>query len=194
VSITSPPGGATVSGTVTIAATASDNVAVVGVQFKLDGANLGAEDTTNPYTVSWDTTTAATGPHTLTAVARDAAGNASTTSVAVTVANDLTPPTVSITAPLGGTTVSGTVTIAANASDNVGLVGVQFKLDGTNLGAEVTTAPYTMSWDTATAAIGAHTLTAVARDAAGKVRTSPAVSVTKPDLTPPTVSITAPLG
>src|SRR5439155_7352480 len=194
VSITSPPGGATVSQTITVSAAASDNIAVAGVQFKLDGANLGAEDTTNPYSVSWNTTTAATGPHTLTAVARDAAGNTSTTSVAVTVSNDLTPPTVSLTAPLGGTTVSGTVTIAANASDNVGLVGVQFKLDGANLGAEVTTAPYTMSWDTAPAAIGAHTLTAVARDAAGNVSTSPAVSVTKPDLTPPTVSITSPPG
>src|SRR5207247_1219744 len=175
---TAPPGGATVSQTITVSAAASDNLAVAGVQFKLDGLKLGADDTTTPYPVSWNTPTAATGPHTLTAVARDAAGNASTTSVAVTVANDLTPPTVSITAPLGGTTVSGTVTIAANASDDVGVVGVQFKLDGANLGAEVTTAPYTMSWDTAPAAIGAHTLTAVARDAAGNTATSAPSSVT----------------
>jgi subtilase family serine protease len=57
---------------------------VAGVQFRVDGANLGAEDTTSPYSVTWNTTTASNGSHTLTAVARDAAGN-TTTSVAVTV-------------------------------------------------------------------------------------------------------------
>ena len=45
VSVTAPTRGASVSGTVPVSATASDNVGVVGVQFKLDGANLGAEDT-----------------------------------------------------------------------------------------------------------------------------------------------------
>ena len=46
------------------------------MQFKLDGAPLGAEDTTAPYEVTWDTATVANGAHTLTAVARDAAGHA----------------------------------------------------------------------------------------------------------------------
>src|SRR2546422_3521837 len=109
-------------------------------------------------------------------------------------ASDITPPAVSMTAPPTGATIFDTITLSASATDDIGIVGVQFKVDGSNLGAEVTTAPYTMSWNTATAAIGAHTLTAVARDAAGNVSTSPAVSVTKPDLTPPTGSITAPLG
>ena len=43
-------------GTVNVTANASDDTAVTGVQFKLDGANLGAEDTTSPYSVTWDTT------------------------------------------------------------------------------------------------------------------------------------------
>ena len=55
------PGG-TVSGTVTMTATATDNVGVAGVQFLLDGANLGAEDTSSPYSLSWNTTTAPTAP------------------------------------------------------------------------------------------------------------------------------------
>src|SRR2546422_7956024 len=55
---------------------------------------------------------------------------------------DVTPPTVSLTVPAAGATVAGTVTVSANASDNVGVVGVQFKLDGANLGAEVTASPY----------------------------------------------------
>ena len=48
------------------------------MQFKLDGANLGAEDTSAPYSVSWNSTTAGNGPHALTAVARDAAANTRT--------------------------------------------------------------------------------------------------------------------
>jgi len=65
--------------------------AVVGVQFSLDGANLGAEDTSAPYSVSWDTTTTSNGSHTLTARARDAAGNFCTSTVTVTVSNDTSP-------------------------------------------------------------------------------------------------------
>src|SRR5207249_6862748 len=60
---------------------------------------------------------------------------------------DTTPPTVSITAPAAGATVAGTVTVSASATDNVGVVGVQFKLDGVNLGAELTTVPYSLSWN-----------------------------------------------
>ena len=60
-------------------ANATDNVGVAGVQFLLDGTPLGAEDTTAPYAVTWDTTTATNGPHTLTCPARDAAGNTATT-------------------------------------------------------------------------------------------------------------------
>src|SRR5205823_10346880 len=69
-------------------------------QFKLDGANLGAEDTSAPYGVTWDTTTTANGAHTLSAVARDAAGNPTTAnSLSVVVSNSVStsPPTVIIT-------------------------------------------------------------------------------------------------
>jgi Ca2+-binding RTX toxin-like protein len=84
-----------------------------------------------------------------------------------------------VTAPANGTTVSGSsVAVSANASDNVGVSGVQFKLDGANLGAEDTTSPYSITWNSTTATNGSHTLTAVARDAAGKTTTSPGVSVT----------------
>jgi hypothetical protein len=93
-------------------------------------------------------------------------------------AADTTPPRVSLTAPLAGASVAGAVTVTANASDNVRVAGVQFKLDGANLGAEVTAAPYTVPWSAGTAANGAHTLTAVARDAAGNTAVSVAVGVT----------------
>src|SRR6185295_14903534 len=81
---------------------------------------------------------------------------------------DTAPPTVSITAPASGATVSGSaVPVPATAADNVGVAGVQFALDGSNLGGEDTAAPYSLSWNTTTASNGSHTLTAVARDAAG---------------------------
>ena len=105
VSLTVPASGAAVRQTITVSATASDNVGVVGVQFKLDGVNLGAEDTTSPYSVSWDTTTASQSSHSLTAVARDAAGN-SKTATAVTVTVDNTAPVITITTPANGSVVT----------------------------------------------------------------------------------------
>ena len=70
--MTSPANGATVSGTITVSANAADDIGVVGVQFFGDGASLGAEDATAPYSISFNTTGASNGLHTLTAVARDA--------------------------------------------------------------------------------------------------------------------------
>jgi lysophospholipase L1-like esterase len=87
VSISSPLKNAVVSGTLAVTASASDNVRVEGVRFRVDGVNLGAEDTTPPYSVTWVTTTVANGAHTVTATARDAAGNAATATAIVTVSN-----------------------------------------------------------------------------------------------------------
>ena len=67
------PAGATVSSDHDqVTATAADNVGVAGVQFLLDGKrNLGAEDTTAPYSIAWDTTaTNINGSHSLSARAR----------------------------------------------------------------------------------------------------------------------------
>lgn len=86
VSFTSPTAGATVSGTVSIAATASDDVGVVGVRFELDGAPFGGEDTAAPFSTTWDASKATAGTHTIKAIARDAAGNLGTATVSVTVA------------------------------------------------------------------------------------------------------------
>lgn len=90
---------------------------------------------------------------------------------------DNTPPAVSITAPSSGATVSGTVTLSASASDNIGIAGVQFKVNGSNAGAEDTTAPYTISWNSTAVENGSYAITAVARDAAGNTSTSAPVNV-----------------
>src|SRR5262245_23224745 len=91
-------------------------------------------------------------------------------------ATDTIAPTVTISSPAAGT-VSGTTTIAASAADNVGVAGVQFQLDGINLGTELTAAPYSIAWTTTSVADGAHAISAIARDAAGNVATSAAISV-----------------
>lgn len=92
VSLTSPAANATVSGTVDILATASDDKAVANVQFKLNGANLGAADTVAPYAYSWSTTALTNGTYTLSAVATDNEGiSTASNGVQVTVSNTTTP-------------------------------------------------------------------------------------------------------
>lgn len=90
---------------------------------------------------------------------------------------DTTAPTTSITAPIAGAIVSGTTTVSASASDNVGVTKVEFYLDGV-LQSTDTTSPYSWSWNTTTASNGSHTLTSKAYDAAANVGTSAGVAVT----------------
>jgi chitodextrinase len=90
---------------------------------------------------------------------------------------DTVPPTVTLTSPATGASVANTVSVSANAADNVGVASVQFMLDGSPLGSPVTTAPYSVAWDTATAIPGSHVLWATATDLAGNSATSTAVSV-----------------
>jgi hypothetical protein len=192
VSVTAPSEGAFIRGSfINVAATTTDNIGVFGVQFKLDNVNLEAEDIFSPYAVSWNTVLASNGAHTLTAVARDDAGNITISSpISITVDNEV--PTVSILVPVDGSIVSGTsVNISADANDNIGVIGVQYKLDNVNFQAEQTVYPYSISWDTMTASSGPHTLLAVARDEAGNITTSSPVSVTVDNIAP-TISITAP--
>ena len=292
VSITAPQNGFTVGGSsVTLSAIASDNNGVLGVQFKRNGINIGAEVTTAPYTITWDSTTVADGPYAITAVARDADGNTTTSTVVnVTVDNttalpdvivtdlsyangvftstvvnqgsaatpegvavtvgysvdgkyktwggisgtlgagesviigtkegkeyiipdgahtimawvddedrftelnennnqlsmqvvggvaDTEAPTISITAPTEGATVSGsTVTLSANANDNIGVTSVQFKITGDYDPPELSATPYTLTWDSTAVTDGTHTITAIASDAAGNTTTSASVNVT----------------
>src|SRR5438093_1637437 len=94
---------------------------------------------------------------------------------------DTTPPTTSITAPANGATVSGTTTVTASASDNVGVTKVEFYLDSA-LQSTDTTSPYSWSWNTSTSSNASHSLTSKAYDAAANVGTSSAVNVTVSNL------------
>ena len=304
VSVTNPAGGATVFGTVTISASALDNVGVTAVELYLD-SQLFSTDTTAPYSTSWDTTIVPDGSHALSAKALDAAGNEGTSpTVNVIVQNalssstttttfsdrlrggatnthnltidvtgtvdmnltwdddradpfltifdpnnsvvvsqggaqpiqvsftatitgvyvfqlqnlgnrkadydlqithpvgspppsDTAAPTVIVTSPAAGSTVEGTVTIAASAWDNDTVTQVQFFVNGVLLSSDISV-PYVATWDTTTMANGAHTITAQATDLSSNVGSSAPANVTvdngaaPPDTTPPTTSITGP--
>jgi len=180
VAITSPAANATVSGTVTVAATATDSVGISKVEF-YDNGTLCAAVNTAPYSFNWNTASAGNGSHTQVAKAYDTAGNVGqSASVTVTVNNavaDTTAPTTAISAPAAGATVSGSITVTASASDNVGVTKVEFYVDGA-LKATDTASPYTFTLSTTTLANGAHTLATKAYDAAGNVGQSATVTVT----------------
>jgi M6 family metalloprotease-like protein len=108
--------------------------------------------------------------------------------------SDTIAPTTAITAPAAGSTVSGTTTVSASATDNVGVTKVEFYLDGV-LASTDTSSPYSWSWNTSTASNGSHTLSSRAYDAANNSGNSVGVSVTVSnagDTTAPTTAITAP--
>jgi myo-inositol-hexaphosphate 3-phosphohydrolase len=90
---------------------------------------------------------------------------------------DVAPPTVSITSPTAGQAVSGTVTVSATASDDVGITRVEFYVDDV-LRHTDTGAPYSFAWPSTA---GSHSLTAQAFDAADNVGRASAVNVTVAD-------------
>lgn len=81
---------------------------------------------------------------------------------------DTQPPTVAITAPTNfAAALTGVLTFSATASDDVGVVGVEFQIDGVAIGGTDTTPPFEVGLDTTQHASGQHVLRARARDAAG---------------------------
>lgn len=115
---------------------------------------------------------------------RDAAGNLSVSrdfTFTTLAAGDVTPPVVGVTAPLAGSTVSGTLTVSAQATDDVAVAGVRFELDGGALGIEEAQPPFETSWGSTATIDGPHTLRAVARDAAGNIATSSVTVTVKND-------------
>jgi len=165
----------------------TDNVGVTGYAVYRDGAQVG----TSAQPGYQDTGLSPNTTHSYTVAAYDAAGNTSAQSAPVSVTTlsppDTTPPTVSVTSPSAGSTLTGIVNVSATAGDNVGVSRVEFSVDGQLVNTD-TSSPYGFSLDTTTLANGSHTITATAFDAAGNAGTS-AVNVTvsnsQPDTTPP---------
>jgi chitodextrinase len=152
----------------------SDNVGVTGYRVYLNDQPL-ATTTTTSFS---HTGLTAGSTYNYRVSAYDAVPNHSAWTASVSVqTSDTIAPVVGITSPATGATVSGTITIAASAADNIGVVGVQFQYNGINLGAEDTSAPYAVKANTKSVGSGTYTLTAIARDAAGNRTTSAPVTI-----------------
>jgi len=194
VAVTAPDEGATVEGTVTLTASASDDrSAITKVEFYLGSSLLGS-DTTAPYSLSYNTRNQTNGAKVITAKAYDAVGNAGASApVNVTFDNDFTGPTVALTAPAEGATLSETLTLSATASDDRASVSkVEFYVGTTRVGT-VTAAPYTYSYNSRLLTNGAKVITAKAYDTWNNVSTSAPVNVTLDnDFTGPAATVTAP--
>jgi hypothetical protein len=200
VSITAPADLASVTGAVAITATAADDNAVTQVEFFADdgvtNTSLGVDiNGLDGWSVTWDTSALADlSTYSLTAVASDAAAQTgASAAVSVTVSNAA--PTVSITAPADLASVTGAVAITATAADDNAVTQVEFFADAVSIGVDTNGLDgWSVTWDTsALADLSAHTLTAVASDAAAQTGASAAVSVTVGNAAP-SVSITAPDG
>jgi thermitase len=186
VAIASPLNDAQVTGTITVSISAADNVGISNVALYLNGA-LFAADSIAPYIFTCDTTKNADGAYTLSAVACDAAGNQATSApVNITVANalpDATPPTVAITSPANGDEITKVVKVAIEVQENSLVSAVDFLVDGgvcASSACNASAVSLRFNWNTRKDGTGSHTLTAVARDAAGNQSVSaPVVVVVK---------------
>lgn len=194
VSISSPANNAQVSGTITITASATDNVGVAAVEFYGDGILIGS-DTISPYSINWSPSN---GSHTISAKAFDAKSNIGISQiVAINVSNtaaDSVAPSISISNPYNNQTVAGTISINTIVSDNIGVTKVVFFVDEIEKGSD-TSSPFSYAWNTSGFS-GSHSITAKAYDAAENIGISAAITVTvsptTADITPPTITITKP--
>ena len=173
ISITSPANGSSMNGLVPVSVAAADNVGVAKVEFFINGA-LAAEMTGAPYVFSWDTSPLAAGTYSVSAKAVDSAGNeALSNSVSLAVAGDTKAPSVSLLQPANGSSIRGTVSVSASASDDVGIARLELFVDGTLL-LTGNQSMVSYSLDTTALTNGNHLLSAKAYDAAGNVGASSA--------------------
>lgn len=169
ISFLSPVNGATVSGSVSVGVSASDDKGVTSVAVTIDGG-LMTSFVAAPYAFSWDTFAVSDGTHLLSATATDAAGNSATSTISINVRNssDNTAPSISVTSPSDGAKVSGTVTVSVNAADNTKVVRVELYVDNV-LQSSSTSAPFDTKWNTRKTKAGAHSVQCKAYDSAGNV-------------------------
>lgn len=176
VSIASPGQGTTVGGTITATGNASDAVGVSKIEVRVDSGSWQLASGTSFWSHSIDTTSLSDGSHTVTTRATDAAGNASSATVGVTVSNappaDTTAPSVAISAPGDGASVSGSITASGSASDDVGVSAVEVRVDSGAWQAASGTSSWSRTVDTTSLANGTHTITTRATDAAGNAGTA----------------------
>ena len=187
VSFVKPSNGQVVDTTFDVEINASDDKGISKVELYVDSTSGDPLKTwtSAPYTITLDATNASERDYKLIAIAYDTAGQTSQAEVTITVKHgggndeppaDTTPPTVSITSPENGATVSGQINVSVSASDENGVSKVELYVDGNKV-AEDTASPYTFTLDTTTLSDGQHTLVAKAYDPSGNVGTSAEVTI-----------------
>ena len=178
-----PYAGQIISGQQTISILAEDNAGIDSVDFFINNV-LVYSDFVEPYEYDWNTEFEfEDANHIIGSIVTDLAGNQfEIPSISVfvnNIPNDNVPPTISISNPVSGQTVSGTINFTVNVDDNVGIAQVEFFIDGYSLGV-VTEEPYSYLWDT-TSNIGAHgdehALSAIVIDTAGNTSFSQPILV-----------------
>lgn len=178
-----PYAGQIISGQQTISVLAEDNFGIDSVDFFINSV-LVYSDFEEPYEYDWNTEFEfEDANHIIGSIVTDLAGNQfEIPSISVfvnNIPNDNVPPTISISNPVGGQTVSGTINFTVNVDDNVGIAQVEFFIDGYSLGF-VAEGPYSYLWDT-TSNIGAHgdehALSAIVIDTAGNTSFSQPILV-----------------
>jgi hypothetical protein len=146
-------------------------------------------DTSDPYSATWATTPADDGSWDLRFIVTDEANNTNTTDLASKIV-DNTAPTGSVASPLSGSTVSGGITLGISASDANPIAGVEYFVNGGSIGT-AGSAPFQMSWNSASGGDGGATIYAVISDVAGNSTTTGTVGITVDNFAP-SVTISAP--
>lgn len=197
VSIAQPTEGASLAGTISVSGSATDNVKVAAVDVSIDGGTYRRASGTTKWTIALDTTTSGDGVHSIAARATDPAGNKSVTSVSVAFANhpvDSHPPTVAITLPSSGATVTGAMSVTGTASDDVGVARVEIRVDSGSFRVADGVADWAYLLDSTSYADGNHTVAARATDASGNLSTTTEVINVQNAVAPPLApAVTAPV-
>lgn len=183
-----PIAGSTVAGIVTVALDIADNVGVAKIELYIDGVlETSTVDPASPWSYEWDSSPKADSlQHTLYVKVYDGAGNVGTATQLVTVfaelgkEPDVTPPTAVFLYPIAGSTITGTIGVSVDLSDNIGVTLAEFYVDGVlERSTNNPAIPWRFNWNTSSKADGnAHTLYVKAYDAAGNVGTSGLLTIT----------------
>jgi len=187
IALVTPRTGTLVRGLIPTEALAFDRTGIADVEFRLDGSLVGL-DAAAPYQMTFDTRAVADGPRTLSAVARDRAGNVASAAAQLTIDN--TPPEVRVVKPVSGSIVAGTAEVIVEARDETsGVARVEVAVNGMpRFMAEAP--PYRFQFDPQNLGVGPHVLVAAATDRAGNRAQSAPVSITLSGIS---IGITEPL-
>jgi Bacterial Ig domain len=168
-SFTSPANGATVSGTITVTGTASDNVKVAKVEVEVDGGAYQLASGTTSWSLSLNTTAYSDGTHNLKLRVTDTAGNQAWFDLSIVVSNTVVSaaPNVGFTSPSSGATVKGTITVTGTASSGAGVARVEVEVVGGNYQLASGTTSWSLTLNTTAYADGAQTLKARVTDNKG---------------------------